>query len=93
MMAPVTSLDTLVRPFANFIIDSLEAAPFLSFVILALIYIFLASTVISLVFRLCCLAPATDNESQRACPTCDGSGVVDTTVERVYVYTSLGQVS
>ncbi|KAK6838605.1 hypothetical protein RU639_000782 [Aspergillus parasiticus] len=69
MMAPVTSLDTLVRPFANFIIDSLEAAPFLSFVILVLIYIFLAPTVIAWVFRLCGLASATDNESQRTCPT------------------------
>ncbi|KAJ6125379.1 hypothetical protein N7471_012696 [Penicillium samsonianum] len=77
MMAPVTYLDTLMRSFTTFILDSLQAAPFQTFAIFVLIYIVFAPTVITLVFKLCGLPPVTDNESQRTCPTCDGSGVVD----------------
>ncbi|KAJ5604185.1 hypothetical protein N7537_007141 [Penicillium hordei] len=66
--------------FSTFVLDTLQAAPFLTFVSFILIYILLGPTIITLVFRLSGLAPTTD-ESQRTCPTCDGSGVVDVTMQ------------
>ncbi|KAJ6191221.1 hypothetical protein N7519_001242 [Penicillium mononematosum] len=58
MMAAMTYLDTLMRSFTTFIVDSLEAAPFQTSAIFA-------PTVITFVFRLCGLAPM--DEPQRIC--------------------------
>ncbi|KAJ5788894.1 uncharacterized protein N7518_005905 [Penicillium psychrosexuale] len=82
MMALVTSLDTLMCSIGTFILDSLHAAPFQTFAIFLLLQFLLAPTVITLVCRWCGLAPGTDNESQRTCPTRDGSGVVDVTQDK-----------
>ena len=81
-MALVTSLDTLMCSIGTFILDSLHAAPFQTFAIFLLLQFLLAPTVITLVCRWCGLAPGTDNESQRTCPTRDGSGVVDVTQDK-----------
>lgn len=76
MMAPVIHLDTLLRSFTTLNTRSLQTVPFLTFVIFVIIYILLAPTIVTLVFILCGLVSTTD-ESQKTCPTCDGSGVVD----------------
>ncbi|KAJ5128377.1 hypothetical protein N7448_002095 [Penicillium atrosanguineum] len=72
-MAQPASLDKFLRPLTTFVSDSLEAAPFQTFLVLVLIYM-LSLPVIGWIMTLWPLFPSDEDSPHKVCPTCGSVG-------------------